>query len=297
MKLVKPSVKMLDTSKVLELIELVGRTCYKSEDNIKPGSAEQFVRMIIKRGHHAMIEFSNFIFEVNPPVYSALMTMPERQFIRLSCEKRGLVSGSARAFRELFQQYQTTVPAIFIKFLKNLYPILFEDIEIDMKIRQTLLSAPVSVQLVDASSLMDYEYLLHNCLGYKVICDRGVTHEIVRHRLFSYAQESTRYCNYKGGVTFITPLWLYASKGYSITWKQHMKNSEKAYIELLNNGWTPQQARSVLPNSLKTEINIYGNMQEWSHFLKLRTSPKAHPQMQEIANMIKEDLIEKEIIN
>ncbi len=153
----------------------------------------------------------------------------------------------------------------------------------------------------------------HASASYKIICDRGVTHEIVRHRLFSYAQESTRYCNYKGGVTFIIPPWLELEIGdYAIedmsrvmrgdeqlvglpvatsTWLTTLYEAEWCYIRLLDiDKWTPQQARSVLPNALKTEIVITGNLREWKHFFKLRCTKLAHPQMQEVANMILEDI-------
>lgn len=144
----------------------------------------------------------------------------------------------------------------------------------------------------------------HASMSYKVICDRGVTHEIVRHRLFSYAQESTRYCNYKGGVTFIIPSWcqLLQPAGYEDEeslintdnspeglWLKAMRRAEVAYIGLLQKEWTPQQARSVLPNSLKTEIVITGNLREWRHFFKLRTTKSAHPDMQAVAGLLLKD--------
>ncbi len=136
----------------------------------------------------------------------------------------------------------------------------------------------------------------HSLVTVKIICDRGVTHEIVRHRLASYSQESTRYCNYSGGVTFIIPSWMEVEPGEykmetdkrfggnigSIIWARHMLDSEYDYQRLLSLGWVPQQARSVLPNSLKTEIVVSCNLREWRHIFKLRTSTTAHPQMREI---------------
>lgn len=141
--------------------------------------------------------------------------------------------------------------------------------------------------------------LEHGTVSFRIICDRGVSHEIVRHRIASYTQESTRYCKYKDEVNFVIPPWIEIKPGEyafddplhtaniaSIIWAKAMWNAEDDYIRLLKGGWTPQQARSVLPNSLKTEIVMTANLREWRHFLKLRTSPKAHPQMQQIANMI-----------
>lgn len=132
----------------------------------------------------------------------------------------------------------------------------------------------------------------HEKITVRIICDRGVTHEIVRHRLASYSQESTRYCNYgksKFGneITVIEPcFWQSDSpqdkERYEI-WEKAIEEAEKAYLKLIELGATPQEARSVLPNSLKTEIVTTMNIREWRHFFKLRTSNAAHPQMREIA--------------
>lgn len=128
----------------------------------------------------------------------------------------------------------------------------------------------------------------HEKITVKITCDRGVTHEIVRHRIASYSQESTRYCNYaedKFGneLTFIKPcFWDEGSEAFEI-WCEQMKNIEKNYMELISKGIPPEQARSILPNSLKTEIVVTMNLREWRHFFKLRTSIKAHPQMREIS--------------
>lgn len=163
-----------------------------------------------------------------------------------------------------------------------------------------------------------YSVLEHEKVTVRVICDRGVTHEIVRHRIASYSQESTRYCNYgkdSNGVTFILPMWFYKyldpcleEKEYNYTnylyntvqniknkgeftsdnlnfiaWYQLIGNCESTYLDLLARGQSPQQARSVLPNSLKTEIVMTMNLREWRHFFTLRTAPAAHPQMREIS--------------
>lgn len=128
----------------------------------------------------------------------------------------------------------------------------------------------------------------HEKISVRVVCDRGVTHEIVRHRIASYSQESTRYCNYyqdKFGseLTLIKPLfWEESSNEYKI-WYDSMQAIEGAYNALIAKGAKPQEARSILPNSLKTEIVVSMNLREWRHFFKLRTSTKAHPQMREIA--------------
>ncbi len=194
MILVKPSHEILTYSEnALELIELAGRTCYKSEGNISVNSAKKFVESITRRGHHSVIE--------------------------------------------------------------------------------------------------------HAVVTVRIICDRGVTHEIVRHRLASYSQESTRYCNYKGGVTYIIPFWTNIREGeYKVAtigedgapdmagleWMSSMLLAEDSYIRLLDKGWSPQQARSVLPNSTKTEIIITCNVREWRHIFTLRCHKASHPQMNEV---------------
>ncbi len=128
----------------------------------------------------------------------------------------------------------------------------------------------------------------HEKITVKIICDRGVSHEIVRHRIASYSQESTRYCNYyadKFGneLTFIKPyFWNEDLEKYKI-WENAMLYIEKAYMELIGAGAKPQEARSVLPNSLKTEIIVTMNLREWRHFFKLRADKTAHPQMRQIA--------------
>lgn len=135
--------------------------------------------------------------------------------------------------------------------------------------------------------------LEHCSFTVKFICDRGVSHEIVRHRVASYCQESTRYCNYsKDGfgseITVIKPCFLAEDSDGMKEWKSAMRFAEDHYFSLLDFGCSPQEARSVLPNSLKTEVVMTANIREWRHFLKLRCSPAAHPQMREVALILLE---------
>ena len=188
----KATVEVLSAERyedMLRRVERIGRVCYKSEDRIQEGSAEAFIRGILRRGHESVIE--------------------------------------------------------------------------------------------------------HGSITVKFICDRGVTHEIVRHRIASYSQESTRYCNYtneKFGseLTFIKPcFWAEDDPNYRI-WEEQMRQAEQAYNALIAAGASPQEARSVLPNSLKTEIVVTMNLREWRHFFRLRTAPAAHPQMREMAELLLE---------
>jgi thymidylate synthase (FAD) len=130
--------------------------------------------------------------------------------------------------------------------------------------------------------------LEHASVTVKFIVDRGVSHEIVRHRLASYSQESTRYVNYgkANNITVIEPCyWEPGTPEYGI-WLESCLRSETHYMELLESGATPEQARAVLPNSLKTELVMTANMREWRHFLKLRTDKASHPQIRQVADML-----------
>lgn len=132
----------------------------------------------------------------------------------------------------------------------------------------------------------------HIAISVRIICDRGVSHEWVRHRIASYSQESTRYCNYNsekfgGGIAFIRPYFADNERLFEI-WKAEMECAEKAYMEMLANGAKPEDARSVLPNSLKTEFICTMNLREWRHFFALRCAKAAHPAMREIAVPLQE---------
>ena len=142
----------------------------------------------------------------------------------------------------------------------------------------------------------------HSSLSVKFTVDRGVSHELVRHRIASFAQESTRYCNYSkdkfgNEITVIEPFFLLGadrkhSEGYR-AWSQAMRECERVYAKMIEDGFTPQEARSVLPNSTKTEITITANYREWRNFFKLRTAKAAHPQMREVTIPLLKELKEK----
>lgn len=141
--------------------------------------------------------------------------------------------------------------------------------------------------LIERLKNMKHESVLeHSMITVQIICDRGVTHELVRHRLASFSQESTRYCNYGkdkfGGVTFIRPyFWGHDSEQY-MRWLTVCEVAETNYLLMLQGKATPQEARSILPNSLKTEIQVTANAREWNHIFKLRTHRDAHPQIQQV---------------
>ena len=186
MRIIEPSVEILhapDYQQMLTHTELAARTCYKSEDRIKDGSAEELIKRLIASGHHSVLE--------------------------------------------------------------------------------------------------------HQSISVRFICDRGVSHELVRHRLCSFSQESTRYCNYLGekfgsALTFIRPMFFFGDDITYQIWSDAMFAVESAYFDLLKEGASPQEARSVLPNSLKTEIVVTANIRQWRTMFEQRCAPAAHPQMRQV---------------
>ena len=273
MKLIKPSVEIIrqeeyDLNHIFKFIELAGRTCYKSEDKITEDSAKEFVDRMIKSGHGAMLEHGT--------VY---LTIPSANVTDI----------------------------IICKYYLNPYSKIF------INLTNTYITTNYRV-LVENEWLDDLKYLCEPTLFHerrttvKFVCDRGVSHEFVRHRVFSFAQESTRYCNYtkdkfNNELTFIIPCWIkdlkesnyyaYCEYHHAETdpckeWFAACMNAEHVYIELIEKGWKPQEARTVLPNSLKTELIMTGFDSDWQHFFELRCAPNAHPQAKELADMLKD---------
>lgn len=204
MRIINASVEIMDMADyefILKKLEKAGRVCYKSENLITDGSAEKFIRGILRRGHESVIE--------------------------------------------------------------------------------------------------------HEHITVKVICDRGITHEIVRHRLASYSQESSRYANYSNEKfgSEITVIDIATGFKYDLTnpidiakyecWKDAMRYAEVKYMMMLDLGAKPEEARSVLPNSLKTEIVMTMNLREWRHYFRMRTHNTAHPQIREVSNMLLKEFKEK----
>ena len=290
---------------ILKKIEKCGRVCYKSEGKITEGSAEKFIANIIKRGHEAVLEHGSFIFETSYGVHHDLKSwvdILETQYrfvsyLRFTNDITPKVSGNVRAWRDfikaIYDLYRF-LPGIFEDFIKG-NPILFPEFQ-DMPFGTTdLKDCFHQIKVTDLKT--EHEKLTHWDVTVKFVIDRGVSHEIVRHRPASYCQESTRYCDYSkddfgNEITVIIPPFLdYKSAGWN-TWVQAMKNAEKDYFELLNIGLTAQEARTVLPNSLKTELVMTANLAEWKHFFELRTSGAAHPQMVEVARPLFEEMCE-----
>ncbi len=297
MRVIQPSFQVLDEyfqqGKILEQIERCGRVCYKSEDKITQESAIPFIRGIIKRGHESVIEMANFVMEVKSQqdrfFRDFFVHIPRFcQASRLS-DDLYLISGNPRSFRDLARRLPDAPLICAIKSeLQRHYPVLFEDIETDSPEDGKTEVRLLSPQEVD--SLAPSLLVKHRCLLAHITVNRAVTHELVRHRVASYLQESQRYCRYGeekfgGQVTFIKPCFFEEGTDQYERWEKAMKETEAIYLELLKSS-SPQAARTVLPNSCKTEIMVHATLEEWQHIFRLRASKAADPSMREIMLMM-----------
>lgn len=311
-----------------QFIERIGRTCYKSEDKITEDSAVKFVKGLVSRGHTAMIEhfwvhlsysgdyrilydkiedfvtndlndlgdYSTFFrfMQVTNDIKSktVLLSCPIRVFTELS--NRKLVQDNIPLLiREMFHAVQKE----YFDFFNETATFFREDRVLTNQF--VVWNESDFIFMMKEAGLPEQEIMKHNTHTFNFICNRGVSHELVRHRPCSFAQESTRYCNYskdKFGkeITVIEPLWL---SGKNVLewedWERAIRTSEMQYFKLLDKGWSPQEARGVLPNDLKTEVVVTANETEWQHIVNLRskqTTGKAHPQMVEVMTPVYEEL-------
>lgn len=293
MKIINAQAYVLVENDPIKKIEKCGRVCYKSEDKITEDSAEKFVANIIKRGHEAVLEHASFIFQVQYNVYEDIRDKvmfvenryPVKMYLRFTDSDGYVVSGNVRAWRDFF--FFAGVPPYMNDFVEA-KPILFPEFKSDFPFN--LKGGKWSIRQISADELVStYQRLVHEDVSVKFICDRGVTHEIVRHRPASFCQESTRYCNYSNGkfggqITVIKPCFFKENSTRYLNWFVACESAETAYNAILEDGGTTQEARDVLPNSLKTELIMTAPLMEWCHFFNLRMSPAAHPQMQEVAS-------------
>lgn len=311
MKIVSPSVEIMQMIKNPQKhIESIARTCYKSNDLITDDSHIRFINNLRTRKHWAMLEHYIFIYDVNPVFYRNYINFADTLNIPLTYMKmtnineRYLISFSARTLLDLYELancsdsvcYNTIEE--FKKYTINLMKQCVYDYDCKELFNQIGWThqyfTPVTLTQLE-NEMTQEEFMVHGWKSVKFICDRGVSHEIVRHRDASFAQESTRYCNYSKDkfskeLTVIDPSVMFGKEPKLIIekqkyqfWKEAMEKAESYYFYLLDLGATAQEARSVLPNSLKTEIIMTARNYEWFHFFELRCDPAAHPQMREVA--------------
>ena len=294
MKVIAPYFEILedlDKQSLPVRIEGCGRICYKSEDKITPESAEPFIRSIIKHGHNSVTEMAVLTLKIKYDTESIankfFNLMPKYLIVDKIEKKELLITGSIRAFRELYQSNSTVkmVKAI-AEYLSRRHPLFYEDLlpERGLLKQEGVIVEKVPLETVD--SLPVDLLARHRHVAVLFVVNRAITHEIVRHRPVSYLQESQRYCRYSqdkfgSEVTFIKPMFFKEeSEEYSL-WEKAMQDTEKIYLKLLETS-SPQAARTVLPNSCKTELITFANLLEWLHIFKLRTSKGAEPSMREV---------------
>lgn len=299
MKLIEPKVELITETDPFKKIEIAGRTCYKSEKNITDESSIKFYNNLVEHKHTAMLEHVSFLFEVTDEnLYNRCCA-----FKYLNCTDipvttlhfdntvtiyRQLVSGNLRAINEC--GIPELLETLFAYDKRLVYNSKFLE-EVNSRLPYAL-DCSDKVTLVDLSDYVDLtekELLNHKYITMRFTCDRGVTHELVRHRPFSFAQESTRYVNYaKNEMQFIEPAdfnnWDARKQNYFI---DSLTVAEIAYNKMISEfNAPPQEARALLPNAIKTEIVVTGNYVEWNHFFDLRyhgTTGKPHPDIKVIA--------------
>nr|DAR20831.1 MAG TPA: Thymidylate synthase complementing protein [Caudoviricetes sp.] len=285
MKLIESSVQIIEEKDPYKTIELAGRTCYKSEDKITGDSAKEFVDRMIKLGHGAMLEHGTIYLTIDgeDPNLSKIQSNPYTKVNLVPYEV--LTEGN---YTISYKAHITTNLRVLIE--NNLKELLQYQVE-PTEHHEKRITA-------------------------KFICDRGVSHEFVRHRVFSFAQESQRYCNYNkdkfnNELTFIRPTWLNIPTGDYTYWDgdwcdiDNMKiqlpsdngvadnflwclnNAGMQYRLLINKGLKPQEARGVLPNATKTELVMTGFESDWEHFFELRCSGAAHPDAKKLADELR----------
>lgn len=297
MRLIKPSFEIIEQKPgldgLLQHIERCGRTCYKSEDKITEESAPKFVDMLVKRGHTAMVEHGTVYLKYSITLEGSMNMANKYYFNKYSTVTIGnepLCGGEPQEYKDKFNGHTYA-------YITTNYRVLLQNDWLD-DLKYQCEPTEHHVKRITV----------------KFTCDRGVSHEFVRHRVFSFAQESTRYCNYskdKFGkeCTFIIPCWLGLPEGsvsspeIPIFRERHgnvvgifLNNlywAEANYFDLLEQGWIAQQARAVLPNSLKTELIMTGTIEQWEGFFKLRCAKDAHPQARELAVPLYEEFVKR----
>lgn len=321
MQIIKAGYQLIDEPNITKKIERIARICYKSEDKIGEGTDLKMIKDLIERKHTAMLEHGDLAFIVDEETYQTLWdikaeietmltsleemdTFPQcyLRFTRSEVSSRCIVSGNIRAWIHVLDYAATTkmspdeawfVPRTIHKTIEDLLPFTknwyYCEEEYD------------HCTFVDDYSLLDSEErMIHETMSILFTVDRGVTHELVRHRPVSFAQESTRYCNYSLGkygkeITVIEPCFFAKPDTVDLptedwaekygAWRAACEASEQAYFRLIDAKAPAQQARDVLPTSVKAEIVMTTNLREWKHIFNLRacdaTGP-AHPQMKEV---------------
>jgi thymidylate synthase (FAD) len=312
-----------DEKRLLQVIEICGRTAYKSEDKITDDSARAFVLMLKKHGHLSVLEHSNIVLkiEAGPEMKGAhplpattgelfdtlLKSLKERfAYHRLyplldpAPDGGVVIAGNLRGWIETLlylKEHDGELYLLFTSYLSKFFPALFQvecPVNEILRSRISLMPEEEQLSLLKRDPTSDLPVFI-----FKFVCDRGITHEVVRHRVLSFTQESTRYVNYKNkGMILILPEEIqdcYDSIKEKFTdhdplvqeWIRRGEMIFDWYQEDLNRGLRPEIARDILPNLLKSEIFVSGRWSGWRHFIQLRDSPQAHPRIRAIARELR----------
>jgi thymidylate synthase (FAD) len=284
MKLIESSVQIIEEKDPYKMIELAGRTCYKSENKITEDSAKEFVDRMIKLGHGAMLEHGTIYLKIRETVNG---NIPPAMLYWRDCANR--------KYSKVYTQLESDSP-----YSAN-YKVLYVTTNLRVLVENNWLD--------DLKTYRCEPTRYHEKrITAKFICNRGVSHEFVRHRVFSFAQESTPYCNYSkdkfnNELTLIKPSWIEESidslnqefrdtdRDDTSIFIRALRSAEEEHFTLLNNGWKPQQARQVLPNATKTELVMTGFESDWEGFFKLRCSGAAHPDAKKLADELRELMV------
>lgn len=316
MKIINAGYEFINEPSITKKIERIARICYKSEDKIGEGTDAKMIKDLLKRQHTAMLEHGSIAVQVDGDMFTIFKEVVsnittiimkedkkdlERNYLRYTAfleineqqddytPIRYIVSGNIRAWIQAMDLLENRINFAFPESMKHVLTEISPEIfggynYTDEKYHQFDL-------ITDYSQLLPEERMVHEDITVKFTVDRGITHELVRHRDCSFAQESTRYCNYNLGkygneITVIKPcFWEEDSEAYK-SWKRGCSLAENEYIFMTRDlKVTAQQARDILPTSVKAEIVMTANLREWKHIFNLRacnsTGP-AHPQMLEV---------------
>lgn len=310
MNFIEPSVELIEEKDLYKKIELAGRTCYKSENKITDDSAIRFVKGLIKRQHTAMLEHAIIVFQLTYDIWADITPyiayLNRQKFINVTCgydiktgKSRYLVSANIRAICE-----RGINDPLFRELMKNYPDLAYGCDDLSYNFYEDIYAK--IVDLNDFDNLTADEKGKHYYKTFRIITDRGVTHELVRHRLCSFAQESTRYVNYKDGLSIVLPSGFYDEPSETqIVYQNAFEAANMFYHDLIEYcGQTPQQARAVLPNATKTEIVVTANFEEWMHIINLRyfgTTGQPHPDIkfviEKVFKILKEDKLVGELLN
>ncbi|MHC1728629.1 MAG: FAD-dependent thymidylate synthase [Syntrophobacteraceae bacterium] len=299
----------------LQLIEICGRTAYKSEDKITEDSAKKFVLMLKTHGHLSVLEHSNIVLKVEEqgkaggvplvPFVRVLQQLKNRLgFHRIFPLEPGsgfFLAGNIRAWIETLEYLKGVEPVLhhfFAESCSRYFPSIFESAgghPAALPLRASLVEEHEQMELQKKDQDLDLPVFV-----FRFVCDRGITHEVVRHRVLSFTQESTRYVNYKNkGMVLILPEELEGFYDDAIgdlpdngdpiiqEWRKRAEMLFDWYASDLARGLRPEIARDILPNLLKSEIFVSGRWSGWKHFILLRESSHAHPRIRFIAKEVR----------